>query len=169
MNFKKCMYFVEGRCEKQLIDALKAEPRLLVPGKVTLHNIIQDEIPRRTVNMILPGTTVVFVYDTDVRKTDVLMKNIHRIQNYVGEVRILHLAQVLNFEDEIVRATDVKRPQELTKSTGVSNFKTDFCRMKVADCRNALERHHLDISMLWIREPPETFSFVRQGGEELKI
>ena len=39
MNYKRCVYFVEGPCEKQLIDALKAEPRLLTPGKVHVHNV----------------------------------------------------------------------------------------------------------------------------------
>ena len=53
MNYKKCIYFVEGACEKQLIDALKAEPRQLTPGKVLVHNIIQEEIPRREINMII--------------------------------------------------------------------------------------------------------------------
>ena len=45
MNYKRCVYFVEGSCEKQLIDAMKAEPCLLTPGKVNVHNVIQDEIP----------------------------------------------------------------------------------------------------------------------------
>ena len=70
MNFKKCVYFDEGSCEEQLINALKADPRRISPGKIKVHNIIMEEIPRREVNMIQAGTTVVFVYDTDVDKTD---------------------------------------------------------------------------------------------------
>ena len=30
----KCIYFVEGECEKQLINALKISPEILTPGKV---------------------------------------------------------------------------------------------------------------------------------------
>lgn len=168
MNYKKCIYFVEGSCERQLIEALKYELRRLVPGKVVVLNIITEEIPRRTVNMIQQGTVVAFVYDTDVEKTDILLKNIRRVKEYVGQVKILHLAQVLNFEDEIVRSTDVKKAQELTKSTGVNKFKADFCRMKVPDCRSALERHHIDVSKLWCKEPPEKFYFIKQGGQALK-
>ena len=50
MNYKRCVYFVEGPCEEKLINALKIEPRLLTPGKVNVYNIIQNEIPRREEN-----------------------------------------------------------------------------------------------------------------------
>lgn len=143
--------------------------RLLVPGKIIVLNVITVEIPRRIVNMIQPGSIVVFVNDTDVEKTDVLKKNIKRINAYVERAKVVHLAQVLNSEDEIIRSTDVKKVQELTKSLGVNNFKADFCRMKATDCRNALERHYFDISLLWIKEPPKIFHFVEQGGELIKI
>lgn len=169
MNYRRCMYYVEGQCEEQLINALKTEPRRLTPGKVKVHNIILEEIPRREVNMINPGTTVVFVYDTDVEKTDVLKKNIEHVMKYATQTKIVHLAQVRVFEDEIARSTDVKKAQELTRSKSVSDFKTDFCRMKIQDCRNALERHHLDVFMLWNRKPPKAFGFVKQGGDTVKL
>ena len=90
MNYRRCMYYVEGQCEEQLINVLKAEPRRLTPGKVKVHNIIQEEIPRREVNMIGQGTTVVFVYDTDVEKTDVLKKNIEHVMKYAAQTKIVH-------------------------------------------------------------------------------
>ena len=41
MTFKKCIYFVEGPCEKNLIDALnKIEPYLLAPGKVNVGAVV---------------------------------------------------------------------------------------------------------------------------------
>ena len=167
-NYKKCIYFVEDACEKQLIDALKAKPRQLTPGKVLVHNIIQEEIPRREINMIMSGTTVVFAFDTDVEKTDVLKKNVDRVKRYAEQIKIVYLAQVLNFEDEIIRATDVKRVRDLTRSESVSEFKSDFCRMKPTDCRSSLERHHFDISKLWVTVPPAGFGFVQQNGDTIK-
>lgn len=169
MNFKKCMYFVEGSCEEQLINALKADPRCISPGKIKVHNIILEEIPRREVNMIQAGTTVVFVYDTDVDKTDILKKNIKHVREYTSRIKLIHLAQVQNFEDEIVRSTDVKKAQELTKSKSIRDFKSDFCRMKITECRNALERHHIDVSRLWVTKPVGDFTFVEQNGDEIKI
>lgn len=170
MTFKKCIYFVEGPCEKNLIDALnKIEPYLLAPGKVNVHNLIQDLIPRRVVNSIKPGTEVVFVFDTDVEKTDILLKNIEHIKDYVSQVRVISLAQVLNFEDEIVRATNLKKAQDLTKSASMSDFKSDFCKMKSTVCRSALERYHLDVMKLWVTKPPEKFSFVKNESDKIKM
>ena len=169
MNYKRCLYFVEGKCEEQLINALKVEPRLLIPGKVKVHNVIQDDIPRREVNMIQPGTMVALVFDTDVNKTDTLIRNIRHIKQYASQVRIIYLAQVLNFEDELVRATDVKKIQDLTKSGSVRDFKSDFCRMKTEECRSSLDRHRLDVTSLWAAQPPTVFSFVDQNGKAIKI
>ena len=110
-----------------------------------------------------------FVFDTDVEKTDILLKNIRHVKDYVSQVRVVNLAQVLNFEDEVVRATDLKKAQDLTKSASVSDFKTAFCKMKAAACRSALERHHLDVGKLWVTAPPEKFSFVKQESDKVKL
>lgn len=36
MKNRKIVYFVEGECEKALIDAIKNEPRLIEAGKVII-------------------------------------------------------------------------------------------------------------------------------------
>ncbi len=118
--------------------------------------------------MIMSGTTVVFAFDTDVEKTDVLKKNVDRVKRYAEQIKIVYLAQVLNFEDEIIRATDVKRVRDLTRSESVSEFKSDFCRMKPTDCRSSLERHHFDNSKIWVTVPPAGFGFVQQNGDTIK-
>ena len=169
MNYKRCIYFVEGNCEQQLINALKMEPRKLIPGKVTVHNVIQNIIPRREVNKILPGTIVVFVFDTDVEKTDILIKNVDYLKKYVSKVKIINLAQVKNFEDEMVRATNVKKAQDLTKSRSASEFKSDFCRLKVTECRKMLERHEIKVGVLWTTNVPDSFHCVVQNSECVKI
>ena len=169
MNFKKCVYYVEGECEEQFINALKLEPRRLIPGKVVVFNIIQNELPRREILKIDQGTTVVFVFDTDKEKTDVLKDNICRVQTYVERVKIVSIAEVRTFEDELVRATDLKKAEELTRSKTVSDFKRDFRQMKTPACRDALERHKMDVSKLWVKPAPEPFDFVKQGGDMVKI
>ena len=112
---------------------------------------------------------MVLVFDTDVEKTDILQKNIDYLKKYASQVKVVNLAQVMNFEDEIARATDVKKAQDLTKSLSVSEFKTAFCKFKVEECRNSLNRHHLDVSQLWSKTPPDRFSFVKQGGDTIKL
>lgn len=36
----KCIYYVEGPCEQQLIAALKQNPAKLIPGKIKVLNVI---------------------------------------------------------------------------------------------------------------------------------
>ena len=170
MNYKRCRYFVEGPCEKQFIEALnKIQPYRLLPGKVDAYNLIHDLIPRSVINQIVPGTTVVFVFDTDVTKTDALKKNIEHVRQYASAVKTLTIAQVLNFEDELARSTDVKKAPDFTRSATVSDFKSAFCQMRQDSCRHALERHKLDLSKLWVTTPPQAFSFIPLDGEKIKI
>ena len=42
----KCIYYVEGSCEQQLIVALKKQPAKLIPGKITVFNVVQNLIPK---------------------------------------------------------------------------------------------------------------------------
>ena len=60
------IYYVEGDCEKVLIDALKESPSKIIPGRVKVFNPIMKELSRSQLVMIRPGTTVIFVFDTDV-------------------------------------------------------------------------------------------------------
>ena len=91
----KCIYFVEGPCEVQLIKALKENPGKLIPGKVIHHNVVQDLIPRSRLLDIQPGSVVVFVFDTDVTITAHLRKNIDLVGKYCGR-RTHHLDSVLS-------------------------------------------------------------------------
>ena len=140
----KCIDYVEGPCEQQLIAALKEAPERLIPGKIKVFNVVQNLIPKSQMLSIQAGTTVVLVFDTDVPQT--------------------FFPQVLNLEDELVRCTDVRTAMELTKSGSVKNFKTDFCKMKTKDCRSMLERHKLDYARLWMTKTPETFNFVENNS-----
>lgn len=168
MSNVKCVYYVEGPCEEKLISALKENPSMLLPGKVKPFNIIQNLIPRSQLLALQPGTLVVFVFDTDVPNTVVLQKNVELIARYC-RVQIIYLPQVVNLEDELVRCTDVRSVQELTRSNGIRNFKSDFCKLKPKDCRSMLERHRIDVSRLWTTNTPETFSFVQKNSSKVKV
>lgn len=41
----KCIYYVEGPCEQQLVAALKENPAKLIPGKIKVYNVVQNLIP----------------------------------------------------------------------------------------------------------------------------
>lgn len=65
-----CIYFVEGKCEATLLAALKERPQKIMPGRVKIFNVIGNVLPRSQLVTIQTGTTVVFVFDTDVPITD---------------------------------------------------------------------------------------------------
>lgn len=165
----KCYYFVEGICEVQLIRALRESPQRVIPGKIIVFNAVQNLIPKSRLLEIQPGSTVVFVFDTDIPVTEHLKRNIELVKKYCGRVKFVFLAQVLCFEDELVRSTDVRSVSELTKSKGISSFKADFCRLKTAECRRLLERHHLSVQILWTQNLPEEFRFLPQNSGLIKL
>lgn len=72
----KCIYYVEGPCEQQLIAALKEAPERLIPGKIKVFNVVQNLIPKSQMLSIQAGTTVVLVFDTDVPQTSNLKKEL---------------------------------------------------------------------------------------------
>jgi hypothetical protein len=165
----KCIYYVEGPCEQQLISSLKEPPYLIIPGKVKVFNVTQHLIPKSHILSIQAGTTVTLVFDTDVPVTKFLKKNVELLNRYCSKVKIIYLAQVMNLEDELIRCTDVKSAPELTRSNGLKNFKSDFCKMKSTDCRLLLERHQLDLARLWSTEPPQSFTFIERNSSLVKI
>ena len=115
---RKCIYLVEGECEEKLIKALKEKPSLLIPGKVKRFNVIQNELKTSHLVTFTPGSLVVLVFDTDKEQTEHLKNNISALTKRCAGVSIVTIAQVLTFEDEIVRCTDVAKAPELTRSQG---------------------------------------------------
>ena len=166
---KKCIYLTEGECEEKLIRALKERPSLVLPGKVKKFNVIQNELPASLLMQFDPGSIVVLVFDTDKDETSHLRKNIALLKSLSFKVEILTILQVLDFEDEIERATDVSKAQDLTRSKTVNDFKSAVNRMKEADFRSALKRHKLDMSRLWSEKPPKAFRFVKQDANKVKL
>ena len=80
MKIQKCIYLVEGECEQKLINALKDDPTLLIPGKVKVFNIIQKKVPQ-SILLSVRDCFVVLVFDVDVGNTDILKANIANINN----------------------------------------------------------------------------------------
>lgn len=164
----RCIYYVEGACEQQLLAALKQVPSKLIPGKIKVLNVVQNLIPKSQMLSIQAGTVIVLVFDTDIAHTIVLKKNLELLKRYCRRIKVIFLPQVPNLEAELVRCTDVRRVEELTKSDGIKNFKVDFCRMNPSECRLMLERHQLDCDRLWMTKTPDAFSFVKNNGAQIK-
>ena len=164
---KTYTYFVEGECEQKLLNAIKAKPSLIKPGKVHVLNVIQERIKDSQLISIKEGY-VIFVFDSDVPKVEILIENINKVKSScpAKTVKLLHLVQVPKFEYELVRSTNVRRAAEITGSRSNKDFKSDF--LALHDCRAALERKGFDINKMWRMEVPEPFnSIVSQGADFL--
>ena len=165
---RRFFYLAEGECEEKLLQALKLKPSLIHSGKVEKFNIIQNELPIRKLMRYPSGCVVVLVFDTDKEVTEHLEANLELLKSLPNEVDVMTVAQVLAFEDEIERTTDVKHAQDFTKSETVSDFKGAVNRMGEEPFRAALKRHKFDLSKLWTQKPPKAFSFVEQDGRRVK-
>ena len=165
---RRYFYLAEGECEEKLLQALKLKPSMIHPGKVEKFNIIQNELPIRKLMQYPSGCVVVLVFDTDKEVTEHLKANLKLLKSLPYEVEVMTVAQVLAFEDEIERTTDVKQAQDFTKSATVSDFKGAVNRMGEEPFRAALKRHTFDLSKLWAQKPPKVFSFVKQDGGKVK-
>ena len=135
MDNQRFFYLVEGECEEKLLNALKMNPPLIHPGKIEKLNIIQNEIPMRKLMQYPAGCVVVFVFDTDKEVTAHLQANLKSLSSLPFKVEIMTVPQVLTFEDEIKRSTDVNRAQDLTKSKTVNDFKSAVNKVKEKDFR----------------------------------
>ena len=132
-------------------------------------NVIQEELKTSQLVTFTPGSMVVLVFDTDVDMTYHLKRNIELLEKRCSGVKVVTVAEVLNFEDELERCTNITKAQEITKSQSVSEFKGAFCRLKPIECRRALERHSIDMKKLWCKAPANSFVFIKQESQKIKI
>lgn len=152
-------YFVEGQCEEKLFNELKRHG-LILPGKVTVFNVLQSKIASR-VTTFKSGSIIVFVFDTDKGFTDVLLNNIKIVLAHVSSSKVICLPQVENLEDELTKAcSKITGVREITRSKSIKDFKSDFI-----SCNNLYERLldcRFDLSRLWISELPSAFKAIKQ-------
>ena len=165
MKSEKYFYFVEGQCEQKLIFELKSINKL-PPGRISVFNVLTKRISKSRIMDINKRSVVVMVFDTDAcQDITMLNKNISLLETQVDEVKVIHLIQVENLEDELIKSTDIKRIEELTNSRSEKDFKSDFLRQK--NCLSLLKKHNFDLNKIWITEPPRNFSCFKQGINEL--
>lgn len=163
---KRYHYFVEGQCEKKLIETLK-EQSLITPGKIEILNVTQEIIPELKLRPISEGTTIIFVFDTDVPNTEILKKNIETIRKNSHFKELWTVLQVGNLEDELVRSTSCKDIKELLPSKSIKDFKADFIKEK--NLYSKLQAKGFDLDKIWIMNPKNGFSFVKNDGNKIKL
>ena len=109
-------YYVEGDDEKRLIEVLKTDMRLIIPGKVQILNVVQEKLTDLKLRTLQDGTTLVFVFDTDVGDPAILNENIRKAKKSSNIKDVYCVPQVKNIEDELIRAMGLKNIEEFLKS-----------------------------------------------------
>ena len=163
-------FFVEGECEKVFLKSfMHAEDTeyYICPGKIEVLNVIYDKISPAKVRTLKKGTKVVFVFDTDVKKADILENNIVTIVRYssIDYSDIFLVSSCKTLEDEIVYASkDISDINKLLGTTSKEDFKKKLIKHK--DIVSRLKNVGFQIEKMWSREPDEPFS---QLGFKLKF
>lgn len=161
-------YYVEGEDDKSLLMTLKTDLRCIESGKIDKFNVVQNRFTNARIRPLKQGTTVVLVYDTDVENTvDILRWNVAFLKGKSGIKDVICIPQVMNLEDELIRACNINNIEELTKSKTKTNYKKDIIRCTNLGAR--LSQCEFEISKLWNKHPNNMFKEFGNDSEKIKI
>lgn len=160
---QRVYYFVEGQCEKTLIDLIKSnEFNLIVPGVCKVLNVLTHKISTFDLQNLKAPNKIILIYDTDeIDNLDILQFNLSRLKK--TKAKIINLHSVLSFEDEIVRSTNVDSLNKIFKTSSVSDFKIKFITCK--NLKYKLESLDFDINKMWITK--SKLSFLQNTSREI--
>ena len=140
-------YFVEGKCEKTLIDLIKSnEFNLIIPGVCKILNVITHKITNYDLQNLKNPKKIILIYDTDnINSLDILNSNLTMLKK--TKARIVNLHSVLCFEDELIRATNINSIHNFFNTNSLEEFKTKFISSK--NLKNKLFSLEFDINKMW--------------------
>ncbi len=144
-------YFVEGDTEKAFIEQIRN--KYVLSGKIDVLNILQNEIKNSRLISIKPNTTIILIFDTDVQEKELLNRLTHNIKvlkdsKHIKEVIVI--PQVLNFEDELVYATNIKSIEKFIPKCTKKEFKGKFIKLG-SSMVAMLEKQDFNADKLWSR------------------
>jgi len=160
-------YLVEGECEKKLLEVFKEQKSMIIPGKVSCFNIVQEHITTAFLRTLPDNTTVILLFDTDTNNADILLDNIRALTNHTHVKSVKCVPQVKNLEDELVKTTNIKEIRELLGSKSNKDFKHDFISEK--RLFEKLRLHKFDFSVLWSSLPEGAFKRINNDANTIKV
>lgn len=164
---KNYHYFVEGQDEQKLLATLKTDLKLIKPGKIQVFNVVEKPMKKAYLLALKTPTTVVFVFDVDTGKTDILKQNIKMVSSSSNVEEVICVIQNRNLEDELLRACSIKQIKELTKSNSNSEYKHDL--LAINNLASRLKEKNFQIDKMWIKQPPSGYDGIKNEAEKIKI
>ena len=159
-------YFVEGEDDAKVINILKTDLRLIIPGKVQIFNVMQEKITNPRLMSLKADTIVILVFDTDVGATTTLLDNIKILKKAPNVKDVFCITQVKKLEDELIRSCDIKQIKDLTGSRSNGDFKRDM--LKDNAFAQKLKKHHFDFNIFW-NSIDKNFCNVDNDAAKVKI
>lgn len=164
---KYYQYFVEGEDEQKLINTLKSEMKLILPGKVQVFNITQEKMTKLRLMNLKAGTSVVLVFDSDAGNLKILEENIRFLEKQKVVAEVICVIQVKNLEDELVRSCNIHQIKELLNSKSNKDYKSDLLREK--NLKKRLEQKGFEFSKFWITSDSGTYEKIKNEAAKIKI
>lgn len=142
-------YFVEGECEKKLINTIKN--KYIKSGKIRVKNISQEIIHKAVLRTLEKNAICVMIVDTDVLYSNekCLQKILENKRNLEkNNVNYIFIYQDKNLEDEMVKSTNLKKISEMFGMKSIGEHKTVFKEHK--NLFQKLESLEFDVSKIWL-------------------
>lgn len=158
-------YYVEGPCEKKLIDELK-KVQAVISGPVNVFNAAQEEFSQQRLRVLSSNTVAIIILDTDAGNYDILSRNVHILKKNRNIKDVWLVFQVENLEKELLRTTDVKEIKDLIGSKSNKDFKTDFINEK--NLLVKLIHHNMNYAHLWASKPNGIYKNYDNDGYRIK-
>ena len=162
---RRIIYLVEGDTEKKLLEALKTGMRKIYPGRVLKCNLKQEQMTKGMFMAYGEKVSFALVFDTDVGGAERLAENLRLIRSLPNYFGVICIPQVVNLEDELKYACNMRDICTLTHSRSVSDFKRDFMRLR--NVSQTLLLNNFDIKRMWSR--PTTGEYAEIKNEAYKI
>lgn len=163
---KYYQYFVEGDDDKKIVDTLKTEMQLIIPGKVQKFNVVEKLLNNNHIMSLKEGTHVVLVFDIDTDNVEILKQNIRFLNTQKTVKEVICVMQVQNLEDELVRCCNIRQIKELTKSKSNKDFKTDV--LHISNLEKRLKECGFDFSKLWVSVPGNVYKGIEHSAHKIK-
>lgn len=169
------VYFVEGENEEKVVNTLKdIKNQYIVAGKSHVFNLTQNKISDAILMTLTRSTIAVIIYDNDViisgkTNSEITKKrineNIKLLKNNCKEVIVI--CQYDNIEDEIIKATNIKKIEELLNSKSKAEAKTDL--NKERNLMKKLSDKNFDFNKFWRGAVPDYIIQKVEGHQKIRL
>lgn len=159
-------YFVEGEDEKKLVNTLKSDLELILPGKVQVFNVTQNKLNKLRIGNLKARTKVVLIFDTDAGNISILEDNIAFLKKASAVSEVITIPQVPNLENELIKACNIKQIKELLGSNSASEYKHDL--IKASNLAQKLVEHQFDFKKFWCTCDVDTYKKIKNMAYKIK-